>query len=196
MKAITIFIILVLVVGLGFIIFNKSITGNVIGNMDAKKVKLETSKGDIVIELYPEYSPVTVDNFLSYVEDGSYDGTVFHRVIDGFMIQGGGFTIDGDEKETNAPIELESDNKLSNERGTIAMARTSVPDSATNQFFINVADNDFLNYAPGNDGYAVFGRVVEGMEIVDSIKGVKTTVKNGMQDWPVEDVVILKAMIV
>ena len=196
MKTITIFIILVLVVGLGFIIFNKSITGNVIGNMDAKKVKLETSKGDIVIELYPEYSPVTVDNFLSYVEDGSYDGTVFHRVIDGFMIQGGGFTIDGDEKETNAPIELESDNKLSNERGTIAMARTSVPDSATNQFFINVADNDFLNYAPGNDGYAVFGRVVEGMEIVDSIKGVKTTVKNGMQDWPVEDVVILKAMIV
>lgn len=154
-------------------------------------VVIETSMGDIKVELFDDKAPITVANFLSYVNDSFYDGLVFHRVIDGFMIQGGGFEQDGSQKQTKSPITLESYNGLNNTVGTIAMARTSVPNSATSQFFINVKDNDFLNYAgSSNPGYAVFGEVVSGMDVVNSIKGVKTTVKNGMQDWPVQNVVI------
>ena len=168
-------------------------------------VVLETSLGSIEIELNKEKAPITVENFLNYVTSGAYDGTVFHRVKDRFMIQGGGFTIDGKKKSTNPPIKLESNNGLLNKVGTIAMARTNIPDSATNQFFINVKDNSFLNYsststdslylAHSSPGYAVFGKVVEGMDIVNNIKRVKTTVRNGMKDWPVEDVLIIKAIV-
>ncbi len=143
----------------------------------SSKVRLKTNKGDIVIELDSEKAPVTVANFLSYVNQKHYDGTVFHRVIDGFMIQGGGFALDGNklvEKETGKGIVNEGKNGLKNSIGTIAMARTNDPNSATSQFFINVADNDMLNF-PSNGGYAVFGKVVEGMEVVNKIKGVSTT---------------------
>ena len=168
-------------------------------------VVLETSLGSIEIELNKEKAPITVENFLNYVTSGAYDGTVFHRVKDRFMIQGGGFTIDGKKKSTNPPIKLESNNGLLNEVGTIAMARTNIPDSATNQFFINVKDNSFLNYSSTNTdslylahsspGYAVFGKVVKGMDIVNNIKRVKTTVRNGMKDWPVDDVLIKKVFL-
>ncbi len=140
------------------------------------KVRLKTSEGDIVIELNREKAPITVENFLSYVKKKHYDGTVFHRVINGFMIQGGGFSVDGGklvEKTSGKGIRNEGQNGLKNDRGTIAMARTSDPDSATAQFFINVVDNAMLNY-PSNGGYAVFGKVVEGMDVVDKIKGVQT----------------------
>jgi len=161
------------------------------------KVKLETSMGDITIELDAENAPITVNNFLGYVSEGFYDGLIFHRVIKGFMIQGGGFTPDMDQKDTKAPIKIESSNGLKNDRGTIAMARTSVPNSATSQFFINHADNSFLNYAgPGNPGYAVFGKVIEGMDVVDKIALVQTTRRSGMDDVPVEVVVIESAKIV
>lgn len=156
-------------------------------------VTLETSKGDIQIELNIEAAPKTVENFLQYVNEGHYDGTVFHRVIGTFMIQGGGFTPDGQQKAVRDPIKLASNNGLKNTVGTIAMARTNDPDSATSQFFINVADNGFLDYAPGNPGYTVFGKVISGMDIVDSIKGVSTTTKNGMADWPEEEIIIKKA---
>jgi peptidyl-prolyl cis-trans isomerase B (cyclophilin B) len=168
-------------------------------------VVLETSLGSIEIELNKEKAPITVENFLNYVMSGAYDGTVFHRVKDGFMIQGGGFTIDGKKKSTNPPIKLESNNGLLNEVGTIAMARTNIPDSATNQFFINVKDNSFLNYSSTNTdslylahsspGYAVFGKVVKGMDVVNTIKRVQTAVKNGMNDWPVDDVLIKKVFL-
>lgn len=145
------------------------------------RVKLSCSLGDIVIELDREKAPKTVENFLSYVRSGHYDGTVFHRVIDGFMIQGGGFAIDGSgivEKETKAPIPNEGKNGLKNVRGSIAMARTGDPNSATAQFFINVNDNHGLNYPnPDGHGYAVFGKVVEGMDVVDKIKAVATATK-------------------
>ena len=158
-------------------------------------VVLETSLGSIEIELNKEKAPITVENFLNYVITGAYDETVFHRVIDGFMIQGGGFTTDGKKKSTNPPIKLESNNGLLNEVGTIAMARTNIPDSATNQFFINTKDNSFLNYSPTSPGYAVFGKVVKGMDIINNIKRVKTSVKNGMNDWPVDDVLIKKVFL-
>ncbi|MCF7871676.1 peptidyl-prolyl cis-trans isomerase [Candidatus Woesearchaeota archaeon] len=172
------------------------INNSEVNNM-SNVVVLETNKGNIEIELDRESAPDTVENFLSYVNEGFYDGLVFHRVIKGFMIQGGGFTQEGIQKETKQPIKLESDNGLKNLEGTIAMARTSVPDSATSQFFINTVDNDFLNYAigPGREGYAVFGKVVKGMDVVKSIEQVSTTTKQGMQDWPVEDVVINKAYV-
>lgn len=156
-------------------------------------IKLNTNHGTIVLELDSEKAPGTVDNFMQYVRDGFYDGTIFHRVIDGFMIQGGGMTSGMQEKKTRAPIKNEADNGLKNERGTIAMARTPDPDSATAQFFINVKDNDFLNFrAPTQDGwgYCVFGKVVEGMDVVDNIKSVATGTKGHHQDVPVEDVVI------
>ncbi len=156
-------------------------------------VILETNKGNIEIELYEENAPITVANFKSYVKDGYFDGLVFHRVIKGFMIQGGGFEPNGSPRETNDPIVLESDNGLSNDTGTIAMARTNDPDSATSQFFINTVDNDFLNYSSGNPGYAVFGKVVDGMDVVYEIESLKTTSKGGHQDWPEEDVIIIKA---
>ena len=162
----------------------------------AAKVRLKTSAGDIVLELNAEKAPVTVENFLGYVKKKHYDGTVFHRVIDGFMIQGGGFTQEGEtltEKETGKGITNESQNGLKNDRGTIAMARTSDPNSATAQFFINVKDNDMLNY-PSNGGYAVFGKVVEGMDVVDKIKGTKTRADARLGgDVPVESITIKSA---
>ena len=160
-------------------------------------VKLDTSMGNIVIELNEQAAPVTVKNFLGYVEAGFYDGTIFHRVIPGFMIQGGGFTKQMAEKDTRAPIINEAKNGLSNEKGTIAMARTSDPDSATAQFFINHRDNDFLNYIDESKaGYAVFGKVTEGMDVVDAIASVETTTRNGMDDVPVEPVIIQSAKVV
>ncbi|MFZ5544873.1 MAG: peptidylprolyl isomerase [Pseudomonadota bacterium] len=163
----------------------------------AQKVRLATSMGDIVVQLDAEKAPKTVDNFLKYVKAGHYNGTVFHRVIDNFMIQGGGMTADMKEKPTRAPIPLESRNGLNNERGTIAMARTMDPNSATAQFFINVKDNAFLDAANARDGngYAVFGRVVEGMEVVDKIKLVPTGDKGGHQNVPLQPVTIKKATV-
>lgn len=146
----------------------------------APKVRLKTNQGDIVLELNAEKAPITVENFLGYVKKKHYDGTVFHRVIDGFMIQGGGFALSGGkvlEKPTGKGIKNEGQNGLKNDRGTIAMARTNDPDSASAQFFINVVDNAMLNY-PSNGGYAVFGKVVEGMDVVDKIKGVATAESN------------------
>ncbi len=153
-------------------------------------VKMETDMGEIVLELDSAKAPVTVNNFLSYVDDGFYDGTIFHRVIDGFMIQGGGFTDEGKQKPTKDPIMLESKTGLKNETGTVAMARTQAPNSATAQFFINVNDNEFLNYTPSNPGYAVFGKVISGMETVNEIKKVKTGTFQQMRDWPEENVMI------
>ena len=158
------------------------------------QVKLSTSQGDIVLELDAVKAPKTVANFLSYVKDKHYDSTVFHRVIDGFMIQGGGFTPDMQQKPTKAPIELEARNGLKNDRGTIAMARTGNPNSATSQFFINVVNNDMLN-APNPDGfgYAVFGKVVAGMDVVDKIRAVATGSKGMHQNVPLTSVNILSA---
>ncbi len=160
-------------------------------------VELQTNHGNIRIELDAERAPKTVENFLNYVRAGQFDGTIFHRVIDGFMIQGGGFEPGMKQKPTQAPIANEANNGLKNDRYTIAMARTSDPHSATAQFFINVADNAFLNHTaptPQGWGYAVFGKVVEGQDVVDKIKGVKTGRKGFHDDVPVEDVVILKAV--
>lgn len=154
-------------------------------------VLVETTLGNIKIELDQTKAPLSVKNFLSYADEKFYDGTIFHRVIDGFMIQGGGFTADMKQKPTNAPIKNEAANGLKNDRGTIAMARTNYPDSATSQFFINVVNNDGLNRpSPDGHGYAVFGRVVEGMDVVDKIKSTKTGNKMGFQDVPVETVTI------
>ncbi len=162
------------------------------------RVKLQTNQGDILIELNAEKAPNTVANFLNYVNSGFYDGTVFHRVINNFMVQGGGFEAGMKQKPTEAPVKNEADNGLKNNKYTLAMARTSDPHSATAQFFINVADNDFLNFTaptPNGWGYAVFGQVVEGTEIVDKIKGVRTGNKGFHQDVPVEDVIIEKATV-
>ena len=159
-------------------------------------IKLHTNLGVIALELDADKAPKTVRNFLDYVAAGHYDNTVFHRVTDGFMIQGGGFEPGMRQKPTGAPIENEASNGLKNARGTIAMARTSDPHSATAQFFINVSDNEFLDFksATGQGwGYCVFGRVVEGMDVVDAIKGVRTGNKGFHQDVPVEDVVIARA---
>jgi peptidyl-prolyl cis-trans isomerase B (cyclophilin B) len=161
----------------------------------AEIVVYETTKGNIEIELNRAKAPVTVDNFVKYVKDGFFDGTIFHRVIPGFMIQGGGFTPDGTQKRTRQPIKLESKNGLKNAAGTIAMARTNDPDSATSQFFINLIENSFLNASPGNQGYAVFGSVTAGMENVKAIAAVKTGPRGPHQDWPEEDVVIKRAYI-
>ena len=167
---------------------------------DHPRVKVDTNLGSFVIELYPEKAPKTVENFLQYVRDGFYDGTIFHRVIDGFMIQGGGFTPDFERKETRAPIVNEADNGLKNTRGTIAMARTMDPHSATAQFFINVKDNPFLDHTaktPRGWGYAVFGKVVEGMDVVDKIRKVRTG-PGGMfpKDVPQEPVIIEKMTVI
>jgi peptidyl-prolyl cis-trans isomerase B (cyclophilin B) len=162
-------------------------------------VKLSTNFGDITLELDAEKAPITVANFLQYVEKGFYDSVIFHRVIDGFMIQGGGFDTNMKQKATMDEIKNEADNSLSNDNYTIAMARTSIPDSASSQFFINIADNGFLNHtAPTSSGwgYCVFGKVVEGMEVVDKIKAVKTTSKAGHRDVPIEPVIIEKASVI
>ena len=159
----------------------------------AQKVKLDTSAGAIVVELDAAKAPKTVENFLQYVKDGHYSNTVFHRVIENFMIQGGGMTADLKQKPVRAPIGLESRNGLTNQRGTIAMARTSDPNSATAQFFINVKDNDFLNQAQSRDGqgYAVFGKVVQGMDVVDKIRATPT----GPGDVPVQPIIIKQATV-
>ncbi|GGY54180.1 peptidyl-prolyl cis-trans isomerase [Bacterioplanes sanyensis] len=162
-------------------------------------IRLQTNFGDITLELDHEKAPKTAANFESYVRDGFYDGVIFHRVIDGFMVQGGGMEPGMKQKETKAPIENEADNGLTNDVGTIAMARTMDPHSASAQFFINVADNAFLNHT-GKDmqgwGYCVFGKVTDGMDVVNRIKAVKTTMVAGHQDVPVEDVIIEKAEII
>ena len=157
-------------------------------------VIIKTSLGDIQVKLAADKAPLTVANFLAYVDAGFYNGTIFHRVIDGFMIQGGGFDANMRQKETRAPIKNEAANGLQNKRGTIAMARTMVVDSATAQFFINVKDNGFLDFRAPNPqgfGYCVFGEVVAGMDVVDKIKGVRTTTKAGMADVPLETVEII-----
>ena len=162
------------------------------------RVKLQTSLGDIVLELDAAKAPGSVDNFVQYVKDGFYDSTVFHRVINGFMVQGGGFEPGMKEKSTRAPIRNEAENGLKNEAYTVAMARTPNPHSATAQFFINVAKNDFLNFRAATTdayGYCVFGRVVEGREVVDKIKAVATGSHGMHQDVPKEDVVIKKAVV-
>jgi peptidyl-prolyl cis-trans isomerase A (cyclophilin A) len=155
------------------------------------QVLIKTTKGEIVVELYPAKAPATVENFLRYVDDKHYDGTVFHRVIGNFMVQGGGFTADMKQKATRPPIKLEAQSGLKNDTGWLAMARTSVPDSATSQFFINVVDNAMLNHPqPDGHGYAVFGKVVKGMDTVDAIKAVKTGSSGMHRDVPAEPVVI------
>ncbi|HKI04965.1 MAG TPA: peptidylprolyl isomerase [Thermoanaerobaculia bacterium] len=162
------------------------------------RVLLDTTKGPIVIELYADKAPKTVKNFLDYVKANHYNGTIFHRVIPGFMAQAGGFTPDMKEKTTRAPIQNEADNGLTNDRGTLAMARTSDPNSASAQFFVNVANNAALNFRNKTVqgwGYAVFGKVVEGMEVVDSIVAVRTTSKGPYDDVPVEPIVIRKATV-
>ncbi len=162
-------------------------------------VQMHTEFGTITLELYPDKAPATVENFLEYAKGGFYNNTVFHRVIDGFMIQGGGFEPGMTQKETRAPVKNEADNGLKNERYTIAMARTPNPHSATAQFFINVADNGFLDYSaptPQGWGYCVFGKVVEGQDVVDRIKKVRTGSKGGHQDVPVDDVVITSVDVV
>lgn len=163
------------------------------------QVSLKTNKGEILLELDDKNAPNTVENFVQYVKDGHYNGTIFHRVIKGFMIQGGGFNPDMDQLPTRAPIMNEADNGLKNNKYTIAMARTMDPDSATAQFFINTNDNDFLNFksqTPQGWGYAVFGKVIKGQEVVDAIEGVATTRKYPHDDVPVEAVIIEKAELV
>lgn len=179
-----------------------ALVSKVQGEVDMTKtitVQMKTSQGDIEMVLYPERAPETVENFLSYAKDGHYNGTIFHRVIDNFMIQGGGFTKDMTQKETRTPVRNEADNGLKNEVGTIAMARTGVVDSATSQFFINVSDNDFLDHREKSTqgyGYCVFGKVSKGMDVVEKIKKVKTTRKPPYDDVPAETIEIQQVTIV
>jgi len=156
-------------------------------------VRFETSHGSFTIELFPKEAPVTVENFLKYVDDGFFDGTIFHRIVPGFVIQGGGLTAEFDNKENRDPIKNEAKNGLKNGRGWLSMARTSDINSATSQFFVNLSDNAFLDHGPRDYGYAVFGRVTEGMETVDKIAKVKTGRRKGYQDAPMEDVIITSA---
>lgn len=162
-------------------------------------IKLHTNLGDITLKLFEDEAPETTANFKEYVKSGHYDGTIFHRVIDNFMIQGGGFEPGMKQKPTRAPIRNEADNGLSNKRGTLAMARTMDPHSASAQFFINVADNNFLDFrspTPQGWGYAVFGEVTDGLDVLDTIKAVRTGSKAGHQDVPLEDVVLIKAELI
>jgi peptidyl-prolyl cis-trans isomerase A (cyclophilin A) len=156
-------------------------------------VRFETSHGSFTIELFPKEAPITVENFLRYVDDGFFDGTIFHRIVPGFVIQGGGLTADFSNKETREPISNEAKNGLKNTRGSLSMARTSDINSATSQFFVNLSDNAFLDNSARDFGYAVFGRVTDGMEVVDKIAKVKTGRRKGYQDAPMEDVVIVSA---
>jgi peptidyl-prolyl cis-trans isomerase B (cyclophilin B) len=162
------------------------------------KVKLQTSLGDVVIQLDPEKAPITSQNFLEYVNDGFYNGTIFHRVIPGFMAQGGGFDTEFNQKQTRPPIKNEADNGLKNVRASVAMARTSIPDSATSQFFVNYVDNGFLDHTSPTAqgwGYAVFGQVVEGMDVIKQMENVPTGSRNGHQNVPSTDIVIEKASV-
>jgi len=156
-------------------------------------IRFETSHGNFMVELFPKEAPVTVENFLRYVDDGHFDGTIFHRIVPGFCIQGGGLTADFASKKTRAPISNEAGNGLKNTRGSLSMARTSDINSATSQFFVNLSDNAFLDHGPRDYGYAVFGRVTQGMEVIDKIAGVSTGRRKGHQDAPLEDVVIVSA---
>jgi len=156
-------------------------------------VVFETTKGSFTLEMFPEKAPITVENFLTYVDDGFFDGTIFHRVIPGFMIQGGGFTEGMEQKSTRDTIKNEADNGLKNERGWLSMARTQDINSATSQFFVSVVDNAFLDHGGRDFGYAVFAKVVDGMDVVDEIAKVPTGNKGGHQDVPVEAVVVLSA---
>ncbi|HLQ12387.1 MAG TPA: peptidylprolyl isomerase [Steroidobacteraceae bacterium] len=153
-------------------------------------IRFETSHGAFTVELFDSDAPLTVANFRQYVDDGFFDGTIIHRIVPGFVIQGGGLTADFSQKTTRPPVRNEAGNGLLNERGTLSMARTDSPHSATSQFFVNLKDNDFLDHRPGHHGYAVFGRVVEGLEIVDKIATVPTGRRKGYTDAPMEDIVI------
>jgi peptidyl-prolyl cis-trans isomerase A (cyclophilin A) len=156
-------------------------------------VTFETSHGGFTVELYPKEAPVTVENFLRYVDDGHFDGTIFHRIVPGFVIQGGGLTADFANKKTRAPITNEANNGLKNTRGSLSMARTNDINSATSQFFVNLTDNAFLDHSSRDYGYAVFGRVSAGMDVIDKIARVSTGKRKGYQDAPLEDVVIVSA---
>ncbi|AEK20156.1 peptidylprolyl isomerase [Methanococcus maripaludis] len=157
---------------------------------------IQTNYGNMTFELYPDKAPITVENFKKYAESGFYEGTIFHRVISDFMVQGGGFAVNGTKKETLDPIKNEADNGLSNKRGTIAMARTNIVDSATSQFFINTVDNSYLDYQNDqNYGYAVFGELTDGFDVLDKIENVATANNGQYQNWPVEDVIIEKVTI-
>ena len=160
---------------------------------DTSLIRFETSHGAFVVELFPKEAPLTVENFLRYVDERHFDGTMFHRIVPGFVIQGGGLDAQFRNKRTREPIRNEAKNGLKNKRGSLSMARTSEVDSATSQFFVNLSDNDFLDHSARDFGYAVFARVTEGMEVVDKIAGVKTGRRQGYQDAPLEDVVIVSA---
>jgi len=165
---------------------------------ESTKVNIETTMGNIVLELYPDKAPITVENFLTYVKDDFFSETIFHRIIPNFMVQGGGMLEDMSQKPTRDSIKIEADNGVANDRGTVAMARTMVPDSATAQFFINVKDNTFLNHTAPTEqgwGYCVFGKVTEGMDIVDNMAAAPTTVKAGHSDVPVDSIIITKVSI-
>ena len=153
-------------------------------------IRFETSLGDFTVELFEKEAPISVANFLAYIDEGFFDSTIFHRIVPGFVIQGGGFTSDMSQKRTKAPIKNEADNGLKNERGTLSMARTNDINSATSQFFVNLKDNDFLDHSRGNFGYAVFGKVTQGMDVIDKIAAVNTGRKKGFDDVPVEPVVM------
>lgn len=173
--------------------------GTIFANQTNPMIKLTTSKGEITIEMYPDEAPATVQNFLSYVESGFFDGLIFHRVIEGFMIQGGGFTPDMQQKQSGDPIQNEADNGLKNETGTLAMARTGDPHSATAQFFINLENNDFLNHTGKNPqgwGYTVFGKVTEGLDVVKQIGSVSTGRSGPYSDVPVEPVIIENVQVI
>lgn len=156
-------------------------------------IRFETTHGGFTVELFAEDAPLTVENFLRYVDDGFFDGTIFHRIVPGFVIQGGGLTSDFSQKDTRSPIKNEADNGVLNQRGTLSMARTQDANSATSQFFVNLVDNAFLDHRPGQHGYAVFGRVSEGMDVIDRIAAVRTGRRRGYTDAPLEDVVINSA---
>ena len=156
-------------------------------------IRFETSHGPFTVGLFPKEAPATVENFLRYVDERFFDGTVFHRIVPGFVLQGGGLTADFRSKQTRAPIKNEAKNGLKNTRGTLSMARTSEINSATSQFFVNLSDNEFLDHGPRDYGYAVFGRVTEGMDVIDKIARVSTGKRSGYQDAPLEDVVIVSA---
>lgn len=162
---------------------------------DTSLIRFETSHGAFTVELFPKEAPISVENFLRYVDDGHFDGTIFHRIVPGFVIQGGGLDAQFRNKRTRAPIRNEAKNGLKNQRGTLSMARTSEVDSATSQFFVNLSDNDFLDHSARDFGYAVFGRVTEGMDVVDKIAAVKTGRRQGYQDAPLEDVVVVSARV-
>ena len=156
-------------------------------------IRFETTHGPFTVELYEREAPLTVANFRQYVDDGFFDGTIFHRIVPGFVIQGGGMTADFSQKPTRAPVKNEANNGLQNERGTLSMARTDAPHSATSQFFVNLQDNENLDYRPGSHGYAVFGKVTEGMDSIDRIAAVRTGRRQGHSDVPMENVVVSTA---